>query len=69
MVAIAGVSAFHGGRGGSTPDTFVWDQGSRRKQREVDVRVSVDLAMLPAWPSGILEWALGSGAGWLRIWC
>ena len=50
MVAIAQVSINHDGRAGSASDPLVWDQGSRSKQRRVDVRVYVDLAMLPSTP-------------------
>ena len=59
MVAISRVSVNHDGRGGSVPGLLVWDQGSRsKKQRRVDIRVNVDLAMLPG-PLGFLTgpWA------------
>ena len=44
----------HDDPGGSAPDPLVWDQGSCRKQRKVDVRVNVDLAALPG-PTGFLH--------------
>ena len=46
--------------GGTAPDPLVWDQGSRQKQRKVDVRVDVDLAALPG-PLGFLHgrWVQG----------
>ena len=47
MVAVSQVSANHDGRGGSAPDPLVWDLGSRSKRRGFDIRVNVDLAMLP----------------------
>ena len=50
MVAVSRVSVIHHGRGGSAPDPRVWDQGSRIKQRRLDIRVNVDLAMLPSLP-------------------
>ena len=40
MVAIAQVSVSQGGRGGSSPDPLVWDQGSRSWQRKVDIGVN-----------------------------
>ena len=40
--------------GGSAPDPFVRDQGSRSKQRKVDVRINVDIAVLPG-PPGFLH--------------
>ena len=46
--------SIHDGRAGSASDPFVWDQGSRSKQRRVDIRVYVDLAMLPS-PPGFLN--------------
>ena len=61
--------------GGSAPDPLVWDQGSKRKQREADIRVNVDVASLlrPPWPvpgpPWLFEWALGSGSRWLYHWC
>ena len=39
---------------GSTLDSFVWDQGSWKKQRKVDIRVNVDHALLPG-PPGFLD--------------
>ena len=53
MVAVSRVWVILNGRGGSAPDHPVWDQGSRIKQRRVDIRVNVDLAMLPS-PPGFL---------------
>ena len=55
MVAVSRVAVNHDGRGGSAPDPFVWDQGSRSKQRRVDTRFHVDLASLPG-PLGFLHW-------------
>ena len=62
MVAIARVSVNHDGKGGSALDPLVWDQGSRRKRRKVDVRVNVDLAGLPGRP-GFLhgDWVQNQG--------
>ena len=62
MVAIARVSVNHDGKGGSALDPLVWDQGSRRKRRKVDVRVNVDLARLPGRP-GFLhgDWVQNQG--------
>ena len=61
MVVISWVSVNHDGWGGSALDPLVWDQGSRRKQRRVDIRVNVDLAMLPG-PPGFLngQWVQGA---------
>ena len=56
MVAASRVSVNHDGRGGSAPDPLFLDQGSRSKQRRVDIRVHVDLAMLPG-PPGFLNWS------------
>ena len=50
MVAIARISVNHDSRGGSAPDSLVSDQGSRSKQRKVDVRVG----MLPGPPGFLL---------------
>ena len=61
MVAVARVSVNHDGRGGSAPDLLVWDQGSRKKQRQVDVGVSVDHAAHPG-PPGFFAGSLGSGS-------
>ena len=63
MVAIARVSVNHDGRGGSAPDPLVWDEGSRRKQRKVDVGVKCR-PCYASWPSRFLAWALGSGAAY-----
>ena len=54
MIAIAGVSFNHDGRGGTAPDPLVWDQGSRPKARKLPIRVNVDLASLPG-PLGFLD--------------
>ena len=61
MVAVSRVSVNHDGKGGSALDPLVWDQGSRRKRRKVDVRVNVDLAGLPG-PPGFLHGPGGSAA-------
>ena len=58
MVAVARVSVNHDGRGGSASDPLVWDQGSRKKQRQVDVGVSVDHAAHPG-PPGFFCRVLG----------
>ena len=50
MIAVAGVSVNHDGRGGTAPDPLVWDQGGRPKARKLDIRVNVDLASLPGPP-------------------
>ena len=47
MVAVSRVAVNHDG---FRPDPFVWDQGSKRKQRKTDIRVNVDLASLPGPP-------------------
>ena len=52
MIAVARVSVNHGGRGGTAPDTLVWDQGSRPKARKLAIGVNVDLASLPGHISG-----------------
>ena len=44
------VAVNHDGRGGSAPDPLVWDQGSKRKQLKIDIRVNVGLASLPEQP-------------------
>ena len=54
MIAIAGVSVNHDGRGGTAPDPLVWDQERRPKARKLAVRVHVDLASLPG-PPGFLN--------------
>ena len=54
MIAIAGVSVNHDGRGGTAPDPLVWDQGSRPKARKLSVRVNVDLASLLGPPGFLL---------------
>ena len=58
MVAVSQVSVYHGERSGSAPDPFVWDQGSRKKQRKVDIRFMVRLAWF-------LARALGAGSWWV----
>ena len=60
MIAIAGVSVNHDGRGGTAPDPLVWDQGGPKKARMLDIRVNVDLASLPG-PSGFL------GGPWMQV--
>ena len=39
MIAVSRVTVNHDGRGGTAPDPLVWDQGSWRKHRKVDIRV------------------------------
>ena len=46
MVAVARFSVNHDGKGGSARDPLVWDQGSRAKQRRVNIGFFVDLATL-----------------------
>ena len=41
------------GRGGTAPDSLVWDQGGRPKARKLAIRDDVDLASLPG-PPGFL---------------
>ena len=60
MIAVAGVSVNHDGRGGTAPDPLVWDQGGRPKARKIDIRVNVDLASLPG-PAGFL------GGPWIQV--
>ena len=60
MIAVAGVTVNHDGRGGTAPDPLVWDQGGRRKVRRTDIRVNVDLASSPG-PPGFL------GGPWVQI--
>ena len=50
MIAAARVSVNHDGKGGTSPDPLVWDQGSRPKVRKLAFRVNVDLASLPGQP-------------------
>ena len=54
MIAVAQVSVNHDGKGGTAPDTMVWDQGGRPKVRKLAIRVNVDLASLPG-PPGFLN--------------
>ena len=54
MVAVSRVAVNLDWRGDSAPDPLVWDQRSKRKQRETDIRVNVDLASLPG-PPGFLN--------------
>ena len=54
MVAISRVSVNHDGRGGTAPDSLVWDRGGLVKRRKIEVRVNVDLAALPG-PPGFLH--------------
>ena len=53
MIAVARVTVNHDGKGGTAPDSLVWDQGGRPKARKLDIRVNVDLASLPG-PPGFL---------------
>ena len=39
MIAVAGVTVNHDGRGGTAPDPLVWDQGSRSKVRKLHIRL------------------------------
>ena len=52
MVAVSRVVVNRVGRGGSAPDPLVWDRGSTKKQRKVDIRVNIDLATLPGMVPG-----------------
>ena len=63
-VAISQISVNHDGRGETAPDPLVKDQESKVKKRKVEVRVIVDLAMLPG-PPGFLGglWVQGQGGG------
>ena len=54
VAAVSRVAVNHDGRSGSAPDPLAWDQGSRRKQRWLDIRVNIDLASLPG-PHGFLK--------------
>ena len=54
MIAIARVSVNHDGKGGTAPDSLLWDQGSKPKVRKLAIRVNVDLASLPG-PPGFLN--------------
>ena len=47
MVAI---QVNHDGRGGTAPDSLVWDRGGVKKRRKIEVRVNVDIAALPGLP-------------------
>ena len=60
MIAVAGVTVNHDGRGGTAPDPLVWDQGGRLKARKLTIRVNVDLASLPG-PPGFL------GGPWVQV--
>ena len=60
MIAIARVSVNHDGKGGTAPDTLVWDQESRPKVRKLAIRVNVDLASLPG-PPGFLH------SSWVQV--
>ena len=66
-IAVARVTVNHDGRGGTAPDPLVWDQGSKKKARKLDIRVNVDLASLPG-PPGFFGWALDSGSRWWHFW-
>ena len=50
MIAVAGVTVNHDGRGGTAPDLLVWDQGGPKKARKLDISVNVDLAPSPGPP-------------------
>ena len=50
MVAVSRVVVHHDGGRVLPPDPTDWDRDSRCKQRNVDVRVDVDLATLPGPP-------------------
>ena len=50
MIAVAGVTVNHDGRGGTAPDPLVWDQSGRRKVRRTVFWVNVDLGSLPGPP-------------------
>ena len=58
MIAVSRVTVNHDGRGGTAPDHLVWHQGSKKKQRKVDIGVdigvNIDLASLPG-PPGFLH--------------
>ena len=54
MVAVSRVVADHDGRSGAAPDLLFWDRGGKKKQRQVDIRVHIDLATLPG-PLGFLN--------------
>ena len=54
MVAISRVSVNHDVRGGTAPDSLVWDRGGVVKRRKIEVRVNVDIAALPG-PPGFLH--------------
>ena len=60
MIAIARVSVYHDGKGGTVPDPLVWDQGSKPKVRKLAVRITVDLASLPG-PPGFLN------SSWVQV--
>ena len=69
MVAIARVSVNHDARVALPLTSLSGIRGVVvSKQRKVDVRVDVDLAMLPG-PPVFFARAVGSGAWWLHIWC
>ena len=53
MIAVARVTVYPDGRGGTAPDSLVWDQGGPKKASELDIWVNVDLASLPG-PPGFL---------------
>ena len=64
MTAISQVAVIHGGKGGTAPDPFVWDQGSRAKQRKVEIGMNVDLATLPGSPGFFCgPWVQVDGGG------
>ena len=64
-IAVARVSVNHGGRGGTAPDTLVWDQGSRPKARKLAIGVNVDLASLPG---HILVFGVSQGVQLRSFW-
>ena len=68
MIAVSRVTVNHDGRGGTAPDPLVWDQGSWRKHRKVDIRVTIDLASLPG-PLGFLHGPWAEVQWRLYHWC
>ena len=60
LIAVAGVTVNHDGRGGTARDPLVWDQGGGTKARKLAIGVNVDLASLPG-PPGFL------GGPWIQV--
>ena len=52
MIAVAGVTVNHDGRG--APDPLIWDQEGPKKARKLDIRVNIYLASLLG-PPGFLS--------------